>query len=81
MLFKVLKGAHKNPELDSTWPDRSRADDRCETLRRSLRKGVVGRRVLVWVEPCNEDDPPAGFRKKPSGPRDGYHPRGPKIIR
>jgi len=71
MRYKVLKGNKNKPELDSTWPDKSRADDRAITLRSGLRKGVRGKRVLVWVELC-EDEDPHNYRKPIRGPYTNY---------
>ena len=84
MRYKVVKGPTKEKaELDSTWPDKSRAEDRARTLRRGLRKGVRGKRVLVWVEPCEEGDP-HNYRKPIKGPYTNYDaptPSGKTVIK
>ena len=84
MQYKVMKGPSKRKsELDSTWPDKSRAEDRAKTLRGSLRKGVVGKRILVWTEPCTEDDP-KNYRKPIKGPYTNYDapsPSGKAVIK
>ena len=70
MRYKVLKGSKKKPELDSTWPDKSRANDRAKTLRSSMRK----KKIEVWVEPCSDDDP-HNYRKPIKGPYTNYDRR------
>lgn len=52
--FKVLKGLTlEKAEIDSTWSDRSKANARKATLKKSLR----GNKICVWVIPMTEDDP------------------------
>lgn len=71
MKCKVLKGSKNKPEMDSTWPDKAKANDRAKTLRKSLR----GKRIEVWIEACEEDDPP-NYRKPIAGPYTNYDVRG-----
>lgn len=52
--YKVVKGVTlEKAELDSTFPDKKRANDRRDTLKRSLRT----KRISVWVVPMTETDP------------------------
>lgn len=72
MGYKVMKGSKKRPELDSTWPNLSKANKRYTTLRNSYR----GQKVEVWVEPTIDDDPKK-YRKPITGPWVGYNKPGP----
>lgn len=52
--FKVLKGVtEKSAIFDSSYTDKSKADQRAKMLRSSLR----GSKIEVWVLPLEENDP------------------------
>jgi hypothetical protein len=75
--YKVLKGTKNKPELDSTWPDKKRAESRAKNLRTSYMR----QKIEVWVEPCNDEDP-TNYRKPIKGPYTNYdRPCRPKRIR
>lgn len=77
MDYKVIKGKTRSTaEIDSTWSDLKKANDRRDTLRKSLRT----KRISVWVVPLEEGDP-LGYRKPRRGPWEGYNRPGPPTVK
>lgn len=76
--FRVMKGSRKKPILDSTHADRSKANDRCETLRKSYLGGKGrNRKMEVWMEEGEPGDLP-GYRKPIKGPYTNYNSPQPR---
>jgi len=77
-MWKVLKGNNiDNSELDSTFNDLRKANNRAKTLRKSYR----GKKINVFVVPADIDDP-ENYRKPIKGPWVNYdRPHQPKRIK
>lgn len=77
MHYKVIKGiCERKAEIDSSFPDKKRAEARAKVLKDSLR----GSKIKVWVLPLEEGDP-MNYRKPKRGPWVGYDDPGPKRIK
>jgi hypothetical protein len=78
MHYKVIKGTHPEKAImDSSFPDKKRADARAKVLKDSLRGQ---KNIKVWVLPLEEGEQ-MNYRRSKGGPWTNYNAVGPKIIK